>query len=91
MPVLVDWLDADGMAGDLKELDLTDTLKVFPHLPHIMELLQAWVATKDAHELFLAAQQRHLPFGEVLTVAEVAHNPFKPEEYRHGKYRMPKT
>lgn len=75
MPTLVNWLDADGMAGDLKELDLTDTLKVFPHLPHIMELLQSWAATKDACELFLAAQQRHLPFGEVLSVAEVAHNP----------------
>jgi crotonobetainyl-CoA:carnitine CoA-transferase CaiB-like acyl-CoA transferase len=75
MPVLVDWLDADGMAGDLKELDLADTLKRLAHMPHIIELLRAWAATKDAHELFLTAQQRHLPFGEVLSVAEVAHNP----------------
>jgi len=75
MPTLVDWLDAGGMAGDLKELDLSDTLKVFAHIPHIMELLEAWAATKEAHELFLTAQQRHLPFGEVLNVAEVARNP----------------
>ncbi len=75
MPTLVDWLDADEMAGDLKALDLSDTLRVFAHISHIMELLSAWAATKNAHELFLTAQQRHLPFGEVLTVAEVANNP----------------
>jgi crotonobetainyl-CoA:carnitine CoA-transferase CaiB-like acyl-CoA transferase len=96
MPTLVNWLDADGMAGDLKELDLTDTLKVFPHLPHIMELLQAWAATKDASELFLAAQQRHLPFGEVLSVAEVAHNPhlqkrsfFRPVNWSGPEVKLP--
>jgi crotonobetainyl-CoA:carnitine CoA-transferase CaiB-like acyl-CoA transferase len=96
MPTLVNWLDADGMAGDLKELDLTDTLKVFPHLPHIMELLQAWAATKDAGELFLAAQQRHLPFGEVLSVAEVAHNPhlqkrsfFRPVNWSGPEVKLP--
>jgi crotonobetainyl-CoA:carnitine CoA-transferase CaiB-like acyl-CoA transferase len=75
MPVLIDWLEVDGKAADLKDLDLTDVVKVMAHIQHIMEVLRAWAATKDAHDLFLAAQQRHLPFGEVLTVAEVANNP----------------
>lgn len=74
MPTMVKWLDEDGMAGDLKELDLSETLKVLPHIKHIMEILHAWATTKDAHELFLAGQKRHLPFGEVLTVADIANN-----------------
>lgn len=74
MPKMVEWLDEDGMARDLKELDLSDMLKVLPHIKHIMEVLHAWALTKDAHELFLAGQQRHLPFGEVLNVSGIAEN-----------------
>ena len=82
MPKMVEWLDEDGMAGDLKELDLSEMLKVLPHLKHIMEILHAWAATKDAHELFLAGQQRHLPFGEVLNVAGVTtNNHFQAREF----------
>ena len=39
-----------------------------------MELLHAWALTKDANELFLGGQQRHLPFGEVLSVADIVNN-----------------
>jgi crotonobetainyl-CoA:carnitine CoA-transferase CaiB-like acyl-CoA transferase len=74
MPKMVEWLDEDGMAGDLKELDLSEMLKVLPHIKHIMEILRAWALTKDAHELFFAGQQRHLPFGEVLNVSDIINN-----------------
>jgi crotonobetainyl-CoA:carnitine CoA-transferase CaiB-like acyl-CoA transferase len=74
MPTMVSWLDEDGMAGDLKELDLSEMLKVLPHVRHIMEILHAWALTKDARELFLAGQQRHLPLGEVLNVADIVNN-----------------
>ncbi len=30
MPTMVEWLDKDGMAGDLKELDLSEMLKSSP-------------------------------------------------------------
>lgn len=96
MPTLLDWLEADGMAGDLRDLDLSDTLKVFAHIPHIMELLRAWAAMKDAHELFLAAQHRHLPFGEVLNVKGVTDNPqlqargfFRAVEWSGPQVKMP--
>ena len=71
MPTLVEWLDEDGMAGDLKELDLSEMLKILPHIRHIMDILHAWALTKDAHALFLGGQQRHLPLGEVLSVADI--------------------
>jgi crotonobetainyl-CoA:carnitine CoA-transferase CaiB-like acyl-CoA transferase len=74
MPKMVEWLDADGMAGDLTQLDLSDMLKVLPHVKHIMEVIRAWALTKDAHELFLSGQQRHLPFGEVLNVSGITNN-----------------
>src|SRR5262245_38030154 len=85
MPKMVQWLDDDGMAGDLKELDLSDTLKVLPHIRHIMAILRAWALTKDAHKLFLAGQQRHLPFGEVLNVSGITNN----EHFRAREFFRP--
>ena len=72
---LLDWMEADGMVGDLREIDFSDLVKFLPKIPHIMKLLRAWAATKDAHELFLTAQERHLPFGEVQTIAEASVSP----------------
>ena len=72
---LLDWMEADGMVGDLREIDFSDLIKFLPKVPHIMQLLRAWAATKNAHELFLTAQERHLPFGEVQTIAEASLSP----------------
>ncbi len=72
---LLDWMEADGMVGDLREIDFSDLVKFLPKIPKIMKLIRAWAATKDAHELFLTAQEHHLPFGEVQTIAEASHSP----------------
>jgi len=96
MPKMVEWLDEDGMAGNLKELDLSDTLKVLPHIKHIMEILHAWALTKDAHKLFVAGQQRHLPFGEVLNVSGITSNAhfqargfFRPVDWHGPAVKIP--
>ena len=41
----------------------------------MMEVLEAWVATKDVEQLFFEAQSRHCPFGWVLPIDSVATNP----------------
>ena len=72
---LLDWMAEDGMVGDLKEIDFTDLASFLAQIPRIMEMLRTWAATKDAHELFLIGQEKHLPFGEVQTIAEAAEGP----------------
>ena len=41
----------------------------------MMEVLEDWVATKDAEALFFKAQERHAPYGWVLPVEKLAENP----------------
>ena len=74
LPALIDWLDKDGMGGDLKQLDLSDVTKLLPQVPHVMEVVRKWAATKDATSLFLEAQRKHMPFGQVLSVSGIANN-----------------
>jgi crotonobetainyl-CoA:carnitine CoA-transferase CaiB-like acyl-CoA transferase len=74
LPTLVAWLAEDGMADAVAEM-AGDLAQVREKVPQLMAALRSWAATKDAHGLFLEAQRRHLPFGEVLSVAEVAASP----------------
>jgi crotonobetainyl-CoA:carnitine CoA-transferase CaiB-like acyl-CoA transferase len=74
LPTLTVWLAEDGMADAVA--DMTGELaQVREKVPQLMAALRSWAATKDARNLFLEGQRRHLPFGEVLSVAEVAGGP----------------
>jgi crotonobetainyl-CoA:carnitine CoA-transferase CaiB-like acyl-CoA transferase len=75
IPALMDLMESDGMIGNLREADLTDPARLVEILAGFMGQLRLWAATKDAHELFLQGQERHLCFGEVLTVAESVQAP----------------
>ena len=44
-------------------------------MPRVMTAIRRFARTKDSGELFLEAQRRHIAFGEVQTVAQVAANP----------------
>ncbi len=44
-------------------------------IARIMEVLRAWVGTREVEELFFEAQDRHAPYGWVLSVDQVASNP----------------
>ena len=44
-------------------------------MPRVMNAIRRFALTKDSGELFLEAQRRHIAFGEVQTVAQVAANP----------------
>ena len=96
VPQLLDMMEADGMIGDLRQLDLTNILVLLAELPRVMTQLKLWAATKDAHEMCLAAQERHISFGEVLSVAGVANGPhlqargfFRPVEGMAGAVTIP--
>ena len=63
----------DLLAIPLEEL-LTD-------VPRIMKTIASFAQTIDAPELFWQAQERHVAFGEVQTVAHLAENP--QHHFRH--------
>ena len=44
-------------------------------MPRVMNAIKRFACTKDSGELFHEAQRRHIAFGEVQTVAQVAGNP----------------
>jgi crotonobetainyl-CoA:carnitine CoA-transferase CaiB-like acyl-CoA transferase len=46
-----------------------------PEMARVMNAVRRFAGTKDAGELFHEAQRRHVAFGEVQTVAQVAANP----------------
>ena len=64
--------EGDSEAPELSELSLEEAIA---QMPRVMNALKRFASTKDSGELFHEAQRRHVAFGEVQTVAQVAANP----------------
>ncbi len=71
---LFQWMaeEGDPEGAELASLTIEDALA---EMPRVMNAIRRFARTKDAGELFLEAQRRHIAFGEVQTVAQVAANP----------------
>ena len=71
---LFEWMAAEGDAegAALSEMSLEDAVA---EMPRVMNAIRRFALTKDSGELFHEAQRRHIAFGEVLTVAQVARGP----------------
>ena len=71
---LVDWMIENGIGG-AEKLAGMDPADFVAHIDDIMALTRTFAATKDSGDLFTEAQARHVAFGEVQTVPQVAANP----------------
>ncbi|MEZ5266138.1 MAG: CoA transferase [Acidimicrobiales bacterium] len=69
---LIAYLQAEGFGTDLPAVP-TPT-EMLARVEQYMAALRQLAATKDATELFEKGQAMHVPFGEVLTVAQVVRN-----------------
>src|SRR5262245_13739947 len=71
---LFEWMaeEGDPEAAELIELTANGTP---PEMPRVMNAVRRFARTKNAGELFDEAQRRHVAFGEVQTVEQVAANP----------------
>ena len=69
------WLLENGLGEDLLDPDYQLPERRREFVLRLMETLRQWVATGDAEDLFLEAQSRHLPYGHVKRIDEVAENP----------------
>ena len=71
---LYEWMAEEGDAEGAGLAALAPD-EAIAAIPRAMAAIKAFARTKDAGELFHEAQRRHVAFGEVQTVAQMAENP----------------
>ena len=72
---LVEWLDSEGMALDLKTDRWRDEEYRIQHLDHITEVLKRWTITHTTAELFELGQLMRFPWAPVASPREVLGSP----------------
>jgi crotonobetainyl-CoA:carnitine CoA-transferase CaiB-like acyl-CoA transferase len=88
--VLLPWMEEEGAAQDLVDREkYPDPVSLIKNLPHLMQVVREWVATRDADELFFEAQRRHQPFGVVWDVATALQSPQIEEREFFKGYKSP--
>jgi crotonobetainyl-CoA:carnitine CoA-transferase CaiB-like acyl-CoA transferase len=72
---LVEWMAAEGMAGDLADPRWLDPALRLQYRERIHDLIEEFCARSSRQDLLAEAQRRNLAFGSVRTPAEVAEDP----------------
>jgi Predicted acyl-CoA transferases/carnitine dehydratase len=72
--ILVDWLDSEGMAKDLKEERWREEEYRRQHWDHIIDILTLWTKTHTRAELFELGQLMRLPWAPVSTLEEMVNS-----------------
>ncbi len=73
--VLVDWLDSEGMAGDLEEEKWQEEEYRRQHWSHIGDVLSRWTKSHARGELFELAQLMRLPWAPIASLEEMIGSP----------------
>ena len=72
---LVEWLDSEGMAKDLRDEKWKDEGYRVEHADHIIEVLQEWTMTHTVEELFELGQLMRFPWAPIHSPKEVLASP----------------
>jgi crotonobetainyl-CoA:carnitine CoA-transferase CaiB-like acyl-CoA transferase len=72
---LVEWMDSEGMAEDLREEKYREEEYRFRNLDHIIEVIRRWTKTHTKNELFESGQLMRFPWAPVVSPEEVLENP----------------
>jgi crotonobetainyl-CoA:carnitine CoA-transferase CaiB-like acyl-CoA transferase len=72
---LVEWMDSEGMAGDLCEEQWLDSDYRQGHIKHILEVLERWTRTHTVDELFQTGQLMHFPWAPVHAPEDILASP----------------
>ncbi len=72
---LIEWLDAEGLAADLKDEKWRDEAYRREHLSHVIEVLKKWTAGHTRAEIFELAQLMRFPWAPVQTPGEILECP----------------
>jgi crotonobetainyl-CoA:carnitine CoA-transferase CaiB-like acyl-CoA transferase len=71
---LVEWMDGEGMAGDLTHEKWNNEEYRRKNLTLVIETLQRWTKTHSVEELFELGQSMRLPWAPVLTPSQALEN-----------------
>lgn len=73
--VLMEWLDSEGMAQDLKEDKWKERQARLDGLSHIVDVLERWTLSHTTAELVEKGQLMRFPWAKAVTAAELMDNP----------------
>ncbi len=68
---LVEWLDSEGMAEDLKDKKWNDEDYRRQHIEHVIAVVERWTKTHRVEELFELGQLMHFPWAPVLSPKDI--------------------
>ncbi len=72
---LIEWLDSEGMAGDLKDTKWKDREIRTAGIDHIVAVLTRWTQTHTAEELVEKGQLMRFPWAKILSAPELMGSP----------------
>jgi benzylsuccinate CoA-transferase BbsE subunit len=72
---LVEWLDSEGMAEDLKDHKWLDEAARQKNIDHIIEILEKWTRIHCVDELVEQGQLMRFPWARVASIPQVLDNP----------------
>ncbi len=72
---LVEWLAAEGMAGDLADKKWQDKEQRLKHVEHVIAVLERWTRSHTVAELVEKGQAMRFPWAPVNSVAGLLTNP----------------
>ncbi len=68
---LVEWLDSEEMAEDLKDKKWNNEEYRQQHIEHVIEVVECWTKTHRVDELFELGQLMHFPWAPVLSPKDI--------------------
>lgn len=72
---VVEWLDSEGMAADLKEERWRDPEVRRTQVEHVIDVLEGWTRKHAAGELIERGQRMRLPWAVVHSIRDLKENP----------------
>ena len=72
---LVEWLDAEGMAGDLTDKKWRNREERLNDLDHIIEILEHWTQSHTVAELVDKGQMMRFPWADVASISGLMDSP----------------
>lgn len=72
---LIDWLDSEAMAEDLKDIKWLDEDYRHKHIDHVIEVLGRWTKTHKINEIFELAQLMRFPWAPIQSPIEILKSP----------------
>jgi len=72
---MIEWMDSEGVADDLKDKKYREEEYRSSGMNHILEVLERWTKSHTVQELFESGQLMRFPWAPIYSLKEVLNNP----------------